>query len=529
MRLTALHKVFADTNAHRRRHSTTWLRVCFSLGAISVATACAGREVSALPVNPGVQVADRQALGAPASLQARNVSDVTFARVAPIPNEPGVTPADSTNDLCIAPAAPFCGIQGQSLRIAVMLVNPPAGLSVAWSARNLPRDVTATFDPQTSTAPPYATTETLHVGGGARVTNRDAQTVVPACRPAGAIGCGATTVGFEVMCSLGLGHCPALEIDDANRAPSTVSGNPAPTVDTVVGYQANLSVRYQPGSGSTGGYSGPAEVAWGIPGDPIESYDRDGKPPIPLGAAARSASNVRFYYYLAGRATLTVSGRLVRNDGEEVAAAASQARYNVRTPTVFASVQTTAVTQESAQGTTRLTFSRGNTAGIAFNYRVADVPGYHGQISATQVIDSSSSTVLAAGGATATNHAPGGPWLDLDADYPPGPAPSTSTWRSTDSPATGLNVAWKSYVRADRFTTYLMYKPNAHGIWVTLGAIDWGWSGFAARTGSNAWCLGGTPGCPMTTPSNWTVKPKVQVSATFPTWIAVRQAPNARP
>ena len=228
-------------------------------------------------------------------------------------------------------------------------------------------------------------------------------------------------------------------------------------------------------------------------------------------------------------ATLTVSGRLVRNDGEEVAAAASQARYNVRTPTVFASVQTTAVTQESAQGTTRLTFSRGNTAGIAFNYRVADVPGYHGQISATQVIDSSSSTVLAAGGATATNHAPGGPWLDLDADYPPGPAPSTSTWRSTDSPATGLNVAWKSYVRADRFTTYLMYKPNAHGIWVTLGAIDWGWSGFAARTGSNAWCLGGTPGCPMTTPSNWTVKPKVQVSATFPTWIAVRQAPNARP
>lgn len=488
-----------------------------------LATACAGRAVSALPVNPGVQVADRGTLPVPAGGAVRPPGASASARVLPIPGEPSSGPG-ATNDLCIAPANPFCGVQGQTLRVAVMLVNPPSGLSVEWSARNLPRDVTATFDPQVATALPYVTTETLHFGSNARLTNRNVQTIVPECRPAGA-QCGATTMDFEVMCGLALGHCPALAIDDANRAPSLVSSG---AIDTVVGYESNLSVRYQPGSGSPLGYGAPANVAWGIPGDPIESYDRDGRGPVPLDPSARAASNVRFYYYVPGKARLTVSARLVRSDGEEIADASAQARYDVRAPSLYATVQTTGVTQENARGATRLTFSRGNTAGIAFTYRVGDVAGYRGAISVTQLIDSSSSTVSAPGGATTTNHAPGGPWLDLGADYPPGPVSSAATWRSTDSPATGLSDAWKSYGREDRFTTYLMYKPNGHGIWVTLGAIDWGWSGFAAHAGSG-WCLGGSRGCPMPTPPSWTAKPKVRPSAVLPTWVATRRSPAAQP
>jgi len=37
-------------------------------------------------------------------------------------------------------------------------------------------------------------------------------------------------------------------------------------------------------------------------------------------------------------------------------------------------------------------------------------------------------------------------------------------------------AAWPSINIIDQFQTYLRFKPNGDGIWVTLGYVPWGWS-----------------------------------------------------
>jgi hypothetical protein len=41
----------------------------------------------------------------------------------------------------------------------------------------------------------------------------------------------------------------------------------------------------------------------------------------------------------------------------------------------------------------------------------------------------------------------------------------------------------------DGFKTYLVFKPNGDGIWVTLGLVNWGWYGEAYYYESSGWWL----------------------------------------
>ena len=59
----------------------------------------------------------------------------------------------------------------------------------------------------------------------------------------------------------------------------------------------------------------------------------------------------------------------------------------------------------------------------------------------------------------------------------------------------------------DSFQTYLVFNPGGGGIWVTLGIVDWGWSGYA---------LYSTSGWELTDSS--VTSPTYTDSDVFPIW-----------
>jgi hypothetical protein len=52
----------------------------------------------------------------------------------------------------------------------------------------------------------------------------------------------------------------------------------------------------------------------------------------------------------------------------------------------------------------------------------------------------------------------------------------------------------------DSFKTYLVFHPPGDGIWVTLGRVDWGWSGFASDVNMGSDLLWELDSCSLTLP-----------------------------
>jgi hypothetical protein len=431
--------------------------------------------------------------------------------------------ASDTIDECIAPAAPACAPQSAGLKFTIDIPYAPSGLTVTYSATTLPKGITASFSPLTTKTAPYTTTETLTFSKNATVTNQALEQVDADC--GATYYCYPAQAQFEVECSLAYKTCPELQISDANQKSPIVSGSPPPTTNTVVGYQIDATVAYKAGTG-TGSYGAVAGIDWTVSGNPIGDYGRDGKPPQPF-TGSKTAPNVKFYYYQPSSAQpLAVRGKLTRSDSQEIADPKTEALYNVQTPdaAIAFSGATPGVHVVRVLNTLAYPYALAftNAAGIGFDvrYDVTDAKGYGGEISETQLVDAStercdSRTIV---------HTPAGPMLDHSVDYPEsppagaGPITVGTTWQATDTPSQPLLRQLHTVARSDAFTSYFMYKPDMHGIWVTLQTVDWAWYGTAARTtGPNEWCLGGTVRCSAHAPPGWYIGAPTATTS-FPMW-----------
>jgi hypothetical protein len=125
----------------------------------------------------------------------------------------------------------------------------------------------------------------------------------------------------------------------------------------------------------------------------------------------------------------------------------------------------------------------GQTA-IAWNYSVSGAPS--GQIEMVQLIEGSSQYYMS-DGTTATGLNIGSYLVDNSAPYDPA-VNTPQTWSSDDSPgfpsippaSSYSGTGWtESFSFGEYFVDYFMYQPSG-GIWVSLGSMNWGWSGSAS-------------------------------------------------
>ena len=103
-------------------------------------------------------------------------------------------------------------------------------------------------------------------------------------------------------------------------------------------------------------------------------------------------------------------------------------------------------------------------------------------------------------------------------------------WTSADTPQTSLTGLHAEVVRRnDSFHTFLMSGPaGTDSIWVTLGRLDWSWSGAAHRIGelpdgNEGDNGGGRQGRNWNGPfgAQWTVNPAGVATSDLPQWTTI--------
>ncbi len=474
------------------------------------------------------------AVAFPAASSAAGVPGRAAVRIAAAPPSSATLPAASgsdTIDQCLAPPALGCGTQLQKILFTVTVPSAPTGITVTYFDSNLPKGVTASFAPNPVKTYPYKSVETLKIAGDARITDQDTETVGADCGPT--FVCLEAQAQFEVMCSLSAHHCPQLQLTDANQKSGVVSGNPPnppPKTTSVVGYQADVTVKYQKGTGQPGtSYSEPTGLLWKVPGNPIAGYAHDGKPPQPFDASSLTSNEVKWYYYTGGEQKPSVTGTLTRTDNQEIAVPEALADYDVKVPANQGFTQTTgAFLGGGGKGTTYWTLGfRGlspSSKGITFRFIDTDVPGFPGDVFGTQLIDYAYNVngklQPLTGGAF---------WLDNNQFYPELGGSGPNDYQSADSPNVELDPGCTNEGLIGSFKMYFMFKPNVHGIWVTLAKVDWFFQAGAHHTKNTpqTWCLNGNGSCPPTVPAAWSADPAVNPSTEFPLWAAVFKNPTS--
>jgi hypothetical protein len=425
--------------------------------------------------------------------------------------------SDTTDDECSS----SCFIQGQSTALGYFGIGAASTQTVTYTAPASQNGLTFSVNPVTSTVPPFNTTVTINSSTSATISNQLSfvltATISGDCTH---YYCGPITFtpyGIEVQCSMNNNHCPLFDIKDVNLN-KVVSASPPPTTKTIVGKQASLTLEHVANTG-TGTFNALSNVQWTIPGVAVKNYDRSGGVVTYIAPADLQAENATFYWTDGGTNNPSVTAKLVRTDGSEIADANVSASYLVQVPVSTAS----APVRHTARVGSRLDYAglwlsdgdaSSTAAGINFTYNVTNTYTFGGNISGTQLINPS----YTYDGSTSTPTG-GQMWLDNLVDYEPAVAAGKS-WTAIDAPGEGLTAANNTAAITGTFRMYLMYQAPAPSIWVTLRTVDWSWSAAAARTGGpnvNVWCLGGATGCPnRTTPS--TPNATVATSTNLPVW-----------
>jgi hypothetical protein len=257
------------------------------------------------------------------------------------------------------------------------------------------------------------------------------------------------------------------------------------TTPIVIGRHAQLRIKVvQPANAAA------TDVQWKIPGLTVKSYAAPISSAIQqLSAADLSAQQVG-YYWIAGSAQpaqVTVQAKV------NGAAVASEAGFRVDAPTSTM----TSITERVRVGPTALflqaealSFGIGfvPNPGIRFNFRAHAPDNGTGQIVGAQLINLTECVQVALNQPETCNGTNGRYDLDNTFFYAPPfaiAANHDASWSSEDSPQSRLSGrAATSIRRDDRFHTYLMYRPSGtDSIWVSLGRLDWAWSGTALRVG----------------------------------------------
>jgi hypothetical protein len=319
-----------------------------------------------------------------------------------------------------------------------------------------------------------------------------------------------------------LANCPDLEVEDKNHGNAVLEG----TQPSVIGHQANLQTAVKANTG-TGTYSVTNDL-WTVGPNAVTAYARNGAAATPL-VSPDFTTNASLYWVDGGAKNVAVSAEADRSDGEEISIPNAQLTYSVGTP-----LYSITLTTPSAPGIyvgirtdvlgQLLTWGSGPSGpAITFDYNVTDDKGFSGTIAMTQVLD----RITTINGDRVDVTSPNPPWLDNEANYAGVVQPTGTPVSVLDAPGLFLYSTYTTEAINDSFNDYFMYKPDDHGIWVTLATTSWGWNAGATivNVKANQWCLDGVKGCRTTTPvATHTNNPTASGSSALPTWGGVYQS-----
>jgi hypothetical protein len=474
---------------------------------------------------------------------------------------------DTTNDLCETnPASWSCGIQGQNFQITWQYPTLPGGESVSWHV-TLPSGFTASFNPQTATVAPYSTVMTVTLPSTAKVQNNYSYTIQGTCTPTSPY-CESGTGYFMVECSNNAKHCPQAEILDerhyTNDKPTEVEGSPPPVQQVAIGQEMDLLSQWKSGTGTAGStYAVDNTVttpSWGLGGFPIKSFTLNGSDVVQLSPLDLGTAEINFYWQrgaIAAGDPVSVDLPLVRNDGEEHAAASAYAQYQILMPTVsvFTLTQKSQVAvgpddvpqvSPSPSATPKVVEALGvgdipypnPSPGVAFDFEATAPTVSGGYLAATQIIGNQILTQpgnIQDGGTNYVNE------LDTCVLYTNAvniAAGKLGKWLSDDSPEEGLASLGSGVTELDRDDYYntvfiwLPYSSKASGsqparksTWITLGVWYWNWAASAKRTNASSPWTG--PYATANGSGPWLDENPAPTSSAAPVWTGVYQSTGA--
>jgi hypothetical protein len=302
----------------------------------------------------------------------------------------------------------------------------------------------------------------------------------------------------------------ALEITDG--AGTVLTG----TQTKIVGQKVQLRLRTNPAGQAI------SNVRWTIPGQTVKTYTQSAAAGTrtDLTPADLQAASVDFYWIDGGNKQVQVSATVA---GSNMTASLT---FNVLAPTGVTMTSVTGTVAVSNPGFPgaglELHFGTNATPGIAWTCRATAPAGGTGQIAATQLDEVRHERTLNDGTRQTRNPDPAGVYrLDTKVPYAAPVAIAAggqATSTTNDSPGGPLTAALRQYRSRANFRLYFMYKPDgADSIWVTIGRLDWNWTGETTRVGA-----------PASADNNWnpplnvanSVNPSGVASTELPIWTA---------
>lgn len=387
---------------------------------------------------------------------------------------------------------------------------------VTYSLTGLPNGVTGKLVPSNKiSTPPFKVDVNLTIDSSKPPKpGHDSYTLNASSPTCGTLAPG--TGSYYILCSLSLKNCPELEIADHNKSDAVLSG----IQKSVVGHQANLITEVKAGTG-TGSYT-ISNALWTVDPNAITAYARAGAAATTL-VSPTFTTNVSTYWIDGGTKNVSVDSEADRSDGQEISIPHAQLVYSVGVPTY--SITLTTPSSPGIYVGTRTDFpgqlltwgSSKSFPGIIFQYNVTNDKGFAGSTAMTQLIN----RVITVNSNPVNVTSPNPPWLDNTVDYAGVVQPTGTVVSVADAPGLVLKNTYTTAIMADSFYDYFMYKPNDHGIWVTLATASWAWNAGATIVDvkNNKWCLDGVTGCPNSTPkATHTNNPPASASSTLPTW-----------
>jgi hypothetical protein len=286
------------------------------------------------------------------------------------------------------------------------------------------------------------------------------------------------------------------------------------TMTKVVGQKMEFEVRTDPPG------EGMSNIQWTIPAEAVKNYTQStaAGTRTNLAAGDLSGATVDFYWIDRGSKTVQVAAT-VRG-----ASQSASVTVNVLVPTDVTMTSVTGTVAVSNPGFPgsglELHFGTNATPGITWTFSAKAPAGGSGEIAGTQLDAPTHQRTLNSGVVQKRNPA-GAMLLDTNVPYAasvPIAAGAAATWTSSDTPGLPLSATLQSVTGRARFETYFMYKPaGADSIWVTIGRLDWSWTGTTARAGApaspaNNW------GAPTATSPAAGANPAGAPSTQLPTW-----------
>ena len=319
--------------------------------------------------------------------------------------------------------------------------------------------------------------------------------------------------------------------------------SPVATREVVVGQRIEIDLATSTPAGSV------ASVRWEIPGRVVRGYDGtvNNAMLIELTDADRTRPKIVFFWVDGG------DGRTVRATIRTTAGTTVQQTFgfDVRRPTVDAfGARQDKTRLERRAGLTGMRFGKlVDSPGIRWNWTITMPKGHAGRVKDVQTVllDRTQVLLLKKGGSktrTLVRRHPKKPTPHLQLDgfdaghaiYTPGlsdvvigAGKSFTDDDTSDSPHTGLAPLNTTVSVDDRFTYFLMFKPEtakaSDAIWVPVATATWGWKA-TAKQRDGRWLIAPT-----------TIKPAFEKKTTdFPLyetnveeneWLEVTPPPSA--